>query len=57
MKSYFKAKKQGKVFCPMCGKELYKLSDDGRKDSPKFNICFDCKFIGHLGVGEVEVKK
>jgi len=55
-KSYFEARKQEKTFCPKCGKELYLLIDDERRDSPKFNICFDCKFIGHVGVGIVEVK-
>jgi predicted RNA-binding Zn-ribbon protein involved in translation (DUF1610 family) len=55
-KSYFKLNKQSNVFCPKCGKETYKLADNKRKNSPRFNICFDCKFIGHIGVGEVENK-
>lgn len=56
-KSYFKAKRQEKVFCPNCGEQMYRLSDDKRHDSPKFNICFKCKFIGHVGVGAVDIKE
>ncbi|MDF2615478.1 MAG: hypothetical protein K0Q47_133 [Sedimentibacter sp.] len=52
-KSYFKLSKQENVFCPKCNKVVYRLSDDKRQDSPKFYICFDCKFIGHIGVGQV----
>lgn len=56
-KSYFEARKQEKVFCPNCGKEMYRLADAERDDGPRFNICFSCKFIGHIGVGIVEVKE
>lgn len=56
-KSYFKVTKLEKSYCPKCNKELYSLRDDERYDSPKFNICFDCKFIGHVGVGIVEIKE
>ncbi len=56
-KSYFEIRKQEKVFCPNCGKEMYRLADDERYDSPKFNICFNCKYVGHIGVGIVEIKK
>lgn len=55
MRSYYKAIKQENSYCPKCGKKIYKLLDDERQDSPKFNICFECKFIGHVGVGKVEV--
>jgi predicted RNA-binding Zn-ribbon protein involved in translation (DUF1610 family) len=56
-KSYFEARKQEDVFCPDCGKEVYSLRDDDRHDSPKFYICFKCKYIGHIGVGRVPVKE
>lgn len=56
MKSHFKARKQKKTYCPTCGKEVYILADDESQNSPKFLICFDCKFIGHIGIGEVQVK-
>lgn len=55
-KSYFEATKQEKTFCPICGEQVYRLADDERQDSPKFNICFGCKYIGHIGVGKVNVK-
>ncbi|WP_160198035.1 hypothetical protein [Senegalia massiliensis] len=56
-KSYFKAAKQEKSHCPNCGNRTYKLSDEEREDSPKFNICFKCKYIGHIGVGIVTLQK
>jgi len=57
MKSYFKARKQEQTTCSKCGEPIYRLADDERQDSPKFNICFKCKIIGHIGVGEVTVSE
>ncbi|WP_193774779.1 hypothetical protein [Vallitalea guaymasensis] len=55
MKSNFEATKKEKVYCPKCNKQVYLLSAKDIKDTPKFYICFDCKYIGQVGVGKVEV--
>lgn len=40
------------TFCPTCGKTVSLLSRDSRY-SPAFYICFDCRFVGQVGVGVV----
>ncbi len=41
-------------FCPNCGKNVYLLTTAGSSfGMPSFYICFDCKFIGEIGVGKV----
>lgn len=41
-----------KSFCPSCNNNLELLRlDDPTK--PQFFICFNCKFIGEVGVGPV----
>jgi len=56
-KSYFKVTRAEKVYCHACNSEMYRLSDERGQGSPEFYICFDCKYIGHIGVGQVEVKE
>lgn len=38
-------------FCPDCDKPVTLLSNG---DRPQFYLCFDCKFVGEVGVGRVE---
>lgn len=40
--------------CPTCGKHVHLLSHES-KYAPAFFICFDCKFVGQVGVGKVEL--
>jgi ribosomal protein S27AE len=39
--------------CPTCGKHVHLLCHDSRY-APAFFICFDCRFVGQVGVGKVE---
>ena len=45
-------------FCPHCDKHVYMLALFGLEPKgtqlPMFMICFDCKFIGQVGVGIVK---
>ncbi len=44
--------------CPLCHRECYLLtSDESSKGKPSFWICFDCKFIGEVGIGKVREEK
>jgi hypothetical protein len=38
-------------FCPDCNEPVTLLSNG---DRPQFYLCFDCKFVGEVGVGRVE---
>lgn len=45
-------------FCPHCNKNVYLMTSGGNsKGMPSFFICFDCKFIGEIGVGVVKEEK
>ena len=37
-------------FCPNCNRNVSLLSDG---NGPSFFICFDCQYVGHVGVGQV----
>ncbi|WP_157052520.1 hypothetical protein [Ornithinibacillus contaminans] len=41
-----------KSFCPKCNKTVQIMFSEKPK-SPAFYICFDCKFVGQIGVGEI----
>lgn len=46
-----------KSHCPNCNKtvKLLCLNDASEMhNSPAFYICFDCNFVGEIGVGRVE---
>jgi len=38
-------------FCPKCDNSVQLLTNGGK---PAFYICFDCQFVGHVGIGQVE---
>jgi len=38
-------------FCPECNEPVTLLSNG---DRPQFYLCFDCKFVGEVGVGRVQ---
>jgi hypothetical protein len=40
-------------FCPECNENAYLLTSVGN-GKPSFYICFNCKFIGEVGVGRVK---
>ena len=43
-------------FCSYCNKNVYLLtSDENTKGKSSFYICFNCKFIGEVGVGRVRM--
>ena len=45
-------------FCPICNKNVYLLtSGRSSKGMPLFYICFDCRFVGEVGVGRVREEK
>ena len=43
-----------KASCPRCKSNVYLLFHDSPSNLPSFYICFDCKYIGEIGVGEVK---
>jgi len=52
MTKYVLQKAEGS-YCPKCHKIPYLLVNEDVKPDIAFYICFDCKFIGQVGVGEV----
>lgn len=57
MRSYFNIIKTEGGFCPTCGKEVHLMMDEERHEGPAFYICFECHFIGQVGVGPVQEGK
>lgn len=56
MKSHYIFQETESSFCPKCDKNVYLMTNDMAPGTPNFYICFDCKWIGQIGVGEVENK-
>jgi len=55
-KSTFVLQKTKKSFCPICDKEVYLLTPfEATNSKPSFYICFNCKFVGEVGVGAVMI--
>lgn len=55
MESRYILQKVEKSYCPKCHHLVYLLCDgDFKKGKPAFYICFDCKYIGEVGVGAVK---
>jgi predicted RNA-binding Zn-ribbon protein involved in translation (DUF1610 family) len=54
-KAKYVLQKTEKSFCPGCGKPVYLLCQDDVKFHPAFYICFDCTFVGQVGIGKVNV--
>lgn len=50
-------RKVPRVTCPECEKHAWWLApeDLAMVALPSFFICFECKFIGHVGVGRIPV--
>jgi len=48
--------KTEKSFCPHCSRNVELLCSDA-KNSPMFYICWDCKLIAEVGIGEVKITK
>jgi len=44
-------------FCPECSENAYLLTSDENKGKPAFYICFNCKFVGEVGVGRVRTER
>lgn len=55
MKKYILSKTP-KTHCLRCLKPVYMLAPED-VSSPAFYICFDCEFVGQIGVGEIEKEK
>ncbi len=52
--SHYRFIKSEFTSCPKCNKHSYLLtSDQSSQGKPSFFICFDCKFIGEIGVGMI----
>lgn len=58
-KSSFILQKTESSFCPRCDTNVYLLckGEDDVHLGPTFYICFNCKFIGEIGVGAVRMLK
>lgn len=53
----YRLRKPDGALCPDCSKPIHLLASNQLKDRPAFYICFDCKWVGHIGVGPVTKRR
>ncbi len=52
--SHYILNKTEKSHCPECNQQLYMLANENLT-KVAFYICFNCKFVGQIGVGVVKI--